>query len=239
MRSGLGQFVMPRIARFLARYPDIEVIFKTVETLAEIDRQEIDVALMSGWPPARDFVVRPLAQTRIVVCASPEYWEREGKPDEPRALSHHHCIVILGGGGALLDHWAFEKSGERQIVDVRSNLLTHNQSWMYEAACAGAGVIRTTDLAMRRYEQTGLLVPVLADWEGLEAPTHFAAYRPSKRRSKLVRVFVDFAAEVFAEVEQERPSAGGKVPRVPRPESFGRAHGRQSTYVLRRRKASP
>jgi LysR family transcriptional regulator, regulator for bpeEF and oprC len=184
-------------------------------------------------------LVRPLAQTRIVVCASPEYWEREGKPDEPRALSDHHCIVILGGGGALLDHWTFEKNGERQTVDVRSNVLTHNQSWMYEAACAGAGVIRSTDFSIRRYQLSGLLVPVLADWEGLEAPTHFAVYRPSKRRSKLVRVFVDFLAEIFAEMERERLATSGRIPRVPRPDSFGRAHGRQSTYVSRRRKVTP
>jgi LysR family transcriptional regulator for bpeEF and oprC len=238
MRTAVGQHcVMPHITRFLARFPDIELVTKPLQTLEDIDEQNLDLAVMAGWPPERDLVVRLLAQTRLVVCASPEYWMREGKPDEPEELLHHHCLVLRSAGGALLDRWIFEKNGERRTVDVRSHLLSDHRSWIDEAACAGAGVIRVPDLTLSRYLSSGLLVPALTDWEGLEAPTIFAAYRRGQRQSKLVRAFLDFLVELFSELAAARPMAPGSgIARVPKPEWFGRAHGRHSAYVAHRRK---
>lgn len=101
-------------------------------------------------------------------------------------------------------------------------------------ACAGAGVIRPADITVSRELSSGLLVPVLTDWEALEAPTIYAAYRRSQRQSKLVRAFLDFLVEVFGELENERsPAMASGISRVPKPAWFGRAHGRQSAYVGR------
>ena len=238
---GVAQsLVMPRISGFLARFPDIEVVGKHVGTLQHIDEANLDVAVLIGWPLERDVVVRPLAQTRYVVCAAPEYWMREGRPHEPQELRNHHCLVFHGMSGVLRDRWIFEKGGERRTVDVKSRLISDDRTWLDEAACAGAGVIRFADLTLIRYLSSGLLVPVLTDWEALEAPTIFAAYRRSHRNSKLVRVFVDFLVEAIAELESARtPAPTSAIPRVPKPEWVGRAHGRLSAYVTRRQRSAP
>lgn len=240
MVPGVAQsLVMPRIRGFLARFPDIEVVSKRVRTFQDIDETNVDVAVLIGWPPERDLVVRPLAQTRHVVCASPEYWMREGRPHEPQELRNHHCLVLHGMTGVQRDRWIFEKGGERRTVDVKSRLISDDRTWLDEAACAGAGVIRFADLTLIRYLSSGLLVPVLTDWEALEAPTIYAAYRRSHRNSKLVRVFVDFLVEAIAELESARtPAPTSGIPRVPKPEWVGRAHGRQSAYIARGKKSA-
>jgi LysR family transcriptional regulator, regulator for bpeEF and oprC len=240
MREAVGlNCVMPRITRFLARFPDIELVTKPVRIVQDIDEKKLDLAVLVGWPSERNLVVRPLAQTRFVVCASPEYWTREGRPHEPEELRHHHCLLFRGGAEILRDHWIFEKKGERRTVDVKSRLLSDGRTWLDEAACAGAGVIRLADITLSRYLSSGLLVPVLTDWESLEAPTIYAAYRRSQRSSKLVRAFLDFLVEVFAELESERsPAPATGIPRVPKPDWYDRAHGRQSAYVARGRKSS-
>jgi DNA-binding transcriptional LysR family regulator len=240
MRQSVGQHcVMPRIARFLARFPDIELITKPLYTLQGFAEQDLDMAVMAGWPSERDLVVRPLAQTRHIVCASPEYWSRAGKPGEPEALRNHSCLVVRSASGVLLDTWGFERGDERRTVDVKSQLFSDDRAWLVEAACAGVGVIRITDLTSGRSLSSGLLVPVLTDWEGLEAPTIYAAYRRAHRNSKLVRVFLDFLIEVFAEIENERVLAhAGAVPRAPRPQWWDRAHGRRSAFGARGRKSS-
>jgi LysR family transcriptional regulator for bpeEF and oprC len=235
MREAVGlNCVMPRIARFLARFPDVELVNKPARTVQDIDEKKLDLAVLIGWPSERDLVVRPLAQTRYVVCASPEYWGREGRPHEPEDLRRHHCLLFRSSAEILLDRWIFEKKGERRTVDVRSRLLTDDRPWLDEAACAGAGVIRPADITVSRKLSSGLLVPVLTDWEALEAPTVYAAYRRGQRQSKLVRAFLDFLVEVFAELETERsPTPASGISRVPKPAWFGRAHGRQSAYVGR------
>jgi DNA-binding transcriptional LysR family regulator len=231
--------VMPRIARFVSRFPDIELVARLVETVEEIGKLDFDVAVMAGWPPKAEFVVRTLAQTRHIVCASPEDWMREGQLDEPEALRNHHCLVFRGGAGTLLDRWSFEKNGERRTVDVTGRLQIDHGSWLDEAVCAGAGVIRVPDLIAARYLSSGLLVPALTDWEALESPTIYALYRRAQRQSTLVRAFLDFLVEVFTEIDAERPlPPGSSVRRIAKPEWFGRTHGRQSAYVARRRKTA-
>jgi DNA-binding transcriptional LysR family regulator len=241
MREAVGlNCVMPRITRFLARFPDVQLVTKPARTVQDIDRRgRTNVAVLIGWPSERDLIVRPLAQTRYVVCASTEYWMREGRPHEPEELRDHHCLLFRSSAEILLDRWIFEKKGERRTVDVKSRLLSDDRPWLDEAARAGAGVIRLADITLSRYLSSGLLVPVLADWEALEAPTIFAAYRRSQRQSKLVRVFLDFLVEVFGELENERsPVSSGTIARVAKPEWFGRARGRQSSYPVRRRKST-
>ncbi|HET9469847.1 MAG TPA: LysR substrate-binding domain-containing protein [Usitatibacter sp.] len=134
----------------------------------------------------------------------------------------------------LLDRWIFEKGGERRTVDVRSSLISDDRPWLDEAACAGAGVIRLADLTVSRHLSSGLLVPALTDWEALEAPTIYAVFRRRQRNSKLVRAFLDFLVEVFAELQSERNRAvSASIPRVPKPDWFGRARTRQSSYIAR------
>ena len=237
IREALGlNCVMPRIGEFLATYPDVELIVKPARTVRDIDDRKLDLAVLIGWPSGLDLVVRPLAQTRYVVCASPEYWTRNGRPSEPDELRDHHCLLFRSSADILLDRWIFQKDGERRSVDVRSRLLSDDRPWLDEAACAGAGIIRLADITLTRYLASGSLVPVLTDWEALEAPTVYVAYRRGLRKSKLVRAFVDFLVDIFNELERERrPGAVISEWSVQKPDWFGRAHGRQSAYTARRR----
>jgi DNA-binding transcriptional LysR family regulator len=239
MRPALGRnCVMPRIRRFLERFPDVELVTKPIGTFQDIDEATVDLMVLTGWPPERDLIARPLAQTRLLVCASPEYWSCHGRPAEPESLRSHHCLVYRGTSGALLDRWSFQRGGERRIVDVGGRLLSDDRVWIEEAACGGAGVARMPDLTIGRYLSLGLLAPVLTDWEGLEAPTIFAAYPPRLRHSKLVGVFLDFLTELFAELDAARtPAPATAVQRVPKPEWFERVRGRHSAYVARGRKS--
>jgi LysR family transcriptional regulator, regulator for bpeEF and oprC len=116
-------------------------------------------------------------------------------------------------------------------------MVGEDQAWLVEAAAAGIGVLRSVDLTLPRYISSGRLIPALTDWESLEAPMIFAAYPPSQRRSRLVRAFLDFLIQLFAEIETERSQAiGSAISRVRKPEWYGRTHGRQSAYGSRGRK---
>src|SRR4051812_1892840 len=215
MRAAVAQnCVMPRILRFLTRYPDVDLVTKPARTVADLDEAKLDIAVLMGWPSERDLIARPLAQARYVVCASPQYWLREGRPLEPEDLSNHHCLLFRSSSEILLDRWIFERNGERRTVDVRTRLVSDDRPWLDEAACAGAGVVRLADLTASRSFSSGLLVPVLTDWEAAEAPTIYALYRRSQRQSQLVRAFLEFLTDVFAELQSER-APGGRITRVP------------------------
>jgi LysR family transcriptional regulator, regulator for bpeEF and oprC len=230
----LGQYVvMPRIGQFLARYPQVDGFLKPLDAMEEVDRQDCDIAVMTGWPPARNFVVMPLGQSRNFVCASPAYWARYGKPAAPDDLQDHHCIVFRSSGGALLDRWSFERGGERRDITVKTRLVSDSSAWVDEAARAGVGVIRRAEVSARQFLAVTQLVPVLTDWLALDAPAHFAMFRPGLRRSRLVRAFLDFLRETYAELDMEQQEDFGQAaPRVPQPAWYGHTRGRQSAFAL-------
>lgn len=236
LRASVGMScVLPRLARFVARYPDIEIVLRPCFTAQDIDDKQLDLAVLAGWPPERDFVVKPLAQTRLIVCAAPQYWARMGEPRDPDDLRDHDCLIVRSSGGTLVDRWIFARGEERRTVDVKVRVVGDDLAWIGEAAAAGIGVLRVIDLTLPAYLSTGRLLPVLPEWESLEAPMIFAAYPPTQRRSRLVRVFLDFLAEVFDELDRERAAAlRSNVPRAPRPAWFARTHGRQSAFAGRR-----
>jgi LysR family transcriptional regulator for bpeEF and oprC len=233
IRSGMAHaLVLPHLWRFLQQHPDVDLVLKAVETLDETTSQQVDVTLTTGWPPTKDFAVRVLAQTRNLVCAAPAYWARRGEPTDPDELLQHDCLVMRSSGGTLMDQWVFEREGERRTVNVRPRIVSYHSAWVHAAACGGAGVIRTVESSIRPELASGALKAVLADWQGLEPPLQFAIYRPKQRQSRLVRAFLDFMVDAFAALD-EAPRHDPAPPRTPRPDWFGRAQGRQSTFAAR------
>lgn len=235
-RQQLGQlYIAPQLTRFLARYPEIELVLKPVTRIDELDARMIDVAVLIGWPPTTDYVVRVLGQTQIFICAAPEYWRRAGTPRDPRDLHAHHCMVLRSSGGALLDRWLFRKDGEERTVDVRARVFSDEGGMLVGAALGGAGVVRAADVVLGDYLASGRLVRALADWTVLEAPLLYAAYHARCRKSPVVRAFMQFLEEVFA-ASAGAPPTRLTYPAIRPPAWFGKTQGRQSAYVPRRPK---
>jgi DNA-binding transcriptional LysR family regulator len=103
LRSSVGrkQRVCRRVGRFLARFPEVELVLKHVETLGDHRARAVDLAVMTGWPADTDYVVQPLAVMRNLICASPEYWAREGTPQV-----HDDLRIIIASWRAVAEHAA-------------------------------------------------------------------------------------------------------------------------------------
>lgn len=226
----LAQYcVMPRIERFRQAFPDVELIVHSISKSKDLHAYHLDLGVLVGWPIERELVVKRLAQLRNVICASPQYWREHGTPPEPAALKNHHCLVFRSTGRTLLDQWIFERNGARSVVDVTGKLRFDDRNWVTEAACAGAGVARVGDLTSAPLLAGGQLVPVLTDWECVDAPIVFAAYRPNQRYSRLVRAFIEFLGNVFLELAAERwPAPISSVVRSSKPAWYAHAPGRDS-----------
>ena len=216
----------PALPRFHARYPDIELDLRIVNRVTEAQAESVDLLVLIGWHEAPDFIQKPIAHSRYVVLASPAYWSAHGMPRRPRELEGHQCFAFRNPHGTLLDLWEFERAAERESVKVRGWLASSHRNLLFDAALAGEGVVRTSDLLVQAQVRLGRLVKALDDWESLHAPPVGVYFRPKQRRAPRVRAFVDFAAEAFRRLEVERE--GGIAAAAQRPEWYGTRHGRAS-----------
>src|SRR5436305_10111032 len=74
------QFVAPVVAEFLAAYPDVKVDLTIGERTVDMIDEGFDVAVRMTPPPDSSLIVRSLATWRHVLCCSPAYIEKYGRP---------------------------------------------------------------------------------------------------------------------------------------------------------------
>jgi DNA-binding transcriptional LysR family regulator len=215
--------LLPALPSFHARYPDLQVDIRNVDAATDAGAGSVDLYVVWGWyePPA-DLVQRRVGQSRFVICAAPGYRAAHGVPSRPKELEDHVCILFRTPSGTVHDLWPLERHGVKESVAVKGWLVSSHRDVALDAALAGEGVVRLTDLTIRAHIRSGRLVPVLVDWEMRDAPPIDVLYRPNMRRVPRVRLFIDFVTELFRELEAERGEEAGAQLRTIRPRWWAR-----------------
>lgn len=220
--------ILPELPAFHARYPDIQLDIRNVDRPTSPEAKSVDAMVLYGWPEHPGMVHRRIATTRLLICASPAYWAAHGVPRSPRDLEGHKCLLFRDQEGTILDHWEYERSGRKEAAAVSGWLVSNNRDVIMDAAIAGVGVARFTDLTVRGPLKSGQLVPVLLEWDTKQSPPINLLFHAHHRRTPRVRLFVDFVTEVFRRLEAEREPAYAKMIPVERPHWYKRRHKRAS-----------
>ncbi len=183
------------LARFHALYPKVTIELSAPGPVETVD-EAYDVSLLSitGRPLDGDFVARRLACAEVIVCASPAYLDRKGRPKHPRDLagfdtmmpSSMREVTFTGGPG-----------GEAcTLVPSRPVLATTHVDTMYAAARHGLGIAGLPSFVVEEALRAGVLERVLPQWK-LFSATLYAAMPTRKHVPARTRVFVDFLAQTF------------------------------------------
>lgn len=219
----LGQhWIVPALPSLHRRYPDLRLDLYAVNRVKDATRTPVDIFVLLGWHEEPNMVRQMLGASRLIVCASPEYWARQGVPTRPEELANHTCQLYRNPFGTVLDLWDFEKDGERVSIPVSGWLCSDHRDNVLDSALAGHGVVRLTELTCRPLVAAGRLVPVLMDWHVEKSPPVQLLYPPSSRSVPRVRVFIDFLVDLFANVlDQQQPG---------RPEWYGRPRARPDRH---------
>jgi DNA-binding transcriptional LysR family regulator len=171
----------PKLATFLAEYPDIHVDLIVDNSLRDIVAERFDAGIRMGERLARDMIaVRIGPDIRLAAVASADYFARRGKPKKPQDLAHHACINMrlptLGG----VYVWEFEK-GTREInVRVEGQLTVNDIAVIRKAALSGIGIGFIPEDLVQPDMESGRLVRVLEDWTP-PFPGYYLYY-PSRRQ---------------------------------------------------------
>ena len=152
----------PAIAGFLERYPMIEIDLRVSDAIVDLSEQRIDVAVRIGVLTDGDLLATRLATQRLVVCASPAYLARHGRPERPEDLLRHNCIVTpapVQAGPA----WRFEGVNRGAALAVHGSLRIDDKDCMLQAALAGVGIAHLASWVCSADVAAGRLVALLPD----------------------------------------------------------------------------
>jgi len=223
--------LVPALGQFRARHPHVQIDMRAIDQLTVTDAQTkgLDVLVALGWPGSVSLVQRRLAQSRLIVCASPDYWERHGIPSRPKDLSAHQCLLVRTPEGTVIDLWRHVRGEEAEEVAVRGWLISESRDYVLQAVLGGLGVGRFADISVWPHVKDGTLQPAMQDWDCNDSPPFSALYRPEARDDPQIQAFIGFLGELLGALETECQRALGARPTATRPGWYSKRQGRAST----------
>ena len=182
------RYITPIVNAFVRRYPKVNIDLLLVDRFTNLVEEGLDVAVRVGELPDSSLVAVPVGQARRVICASPDYLRRQGKPRVPQDVAAHRCVRFTGV--APRDEWDF-RMGRREVAIPITSVISCNQIDSALQACIdglGLGMFFSYQVASHR--KAGELKYVLEKFEAEPRPIQ-VIFPHSKLLSAKVRTFVD------------------------------------------------
>lgn len=187
--------IAPLVGAFCRQYPDVTVELILDDAPADVVGNNLDLALHVNPPTEGEVVTRVLLPSRRVVCASPAYLERCGRPERPADLAEHDCLRLVRGH-QVYDRWTFVDDGEPIEVRVRGSLATSSAEVMHDWALAGLGVGLKALWDIEGDLTEGRLVELLAPFAA-NPINLYVIYATRSHMPRRVRVFIDFVVDAL------------------------------------------
>ncbi|MGF1707363.1 LysR family transcriptional regulator [Enterovibrio baiacu] len=186
--------LMPALKGFLAEYPDVKLDFRFSDSIVDLIEGGFDIAIRNAELKDSSLIARKLATDRRVICASPAYIEKYGKPTSPKDLKDHLCIHL-----SQLDQWVFDGPNGRESVKTQSVLRTDSGDVVRDACLDGIGIAINSTWSVFEHLQKGELVEILCDYSLVSDTAIWALYPSSRQLAPKVRAFIDYYAARFAD----------------------------------------
>jgi DNA-binding transcriptional LysR family regulator len=218
MHMGIGFGMSQGVAalpRFFARHPDVELDLVLEDRRVDLFHENFEISTWSFPPEGANLVARKLFEYERVVCASPGYLARNGKPRKAEDLARHRCLLVSGIPGQ--SPWVFETAAGARRFDVVPAISVNNADTKLRFTLAGLGIARFSEYIVADALRDGTLVAVLEDCHRAETLTQYAVYPRDRHRLPRVAAMLDFLVETFA----SRPWRTGTSERVSRRRSTG------------------
>jgi len=189
------------LPRFRAMYPRVSVDL-TVGGMTDMPDENQDITILILANPLQDgnFIARRLARSEAVLCATPEYLDRHGRPVCPQDLAEHDTLVPASQSEKRELTFRHASDGREPPVTVVMSrapaLITRHSDTLYAAALAGLGIAGLPSFVAEDALVENALERVLPSWRLLTLDI-VAAMPTRKHVPARTRAFLDYLVATF------------------------------------------
>ena len=224
---GFAIHIAPALAPLLAEAPQLRLRLLVDDAMIDLIDARIDVAIRIGRMADSSWVARRLCDFEMILCASPDYLARWGKPATPQQLPAHQWLAfghelpveaphdsLAGAGGAaprVHGKGAYASSqpatmaldmqgadGERHALRVQARIASNNQISLQQMCEHGLGIACLGHSDVTPALARGLLVRLLPQWRFGSMPVWAVTPRRDEAEAAKVRRAVDGLKRYFA-----------------------------------------
>jgi DNA-binding transcriptional LysR family regulator len=194
--------VAPLAPAYLADKPELRVSFSLTDRVVDLVREGYDMSIRIGGAVDPSFVAVKLASNRRVVCGTPEYFARYGRPHTLEDLQQHNCLAFNLQGGQNRG-WFFQRNGKIVTMRVGGTLDCNDGELLHRWTSEGRGLGWRSSWEVAQQLERGELETVLDEY-ALPDYDILAVYPQQRYVPAKVRYFIDYLKTVYAEPDYWR-----------------------------------
>lgn len=188
-QHGIDKVLLPKLAVFNQRYPDIRLELISENRFVDIIAERFDAGVRHGSEVGEGMVaVRITLGMEMVIVATPEHFRRYGFPQTPDDLVVHPCIAYQFADGSLY-HWELNLDNKKVTHRPQGQWVFSDSYIEAEAARLGLGLAYVPEELVAKDLAAGKLIRVLQPYrialEGLYL------YYPHRDVSPALRMVID------------------------------------------------
>jgi len=190
--------IVPALGSFFDKYPDIQIDLGASERVVDLIGDNVDVVIRAGDVVDQSLVARRIGTLAFVTVASPAYVKRYGIPQHPSEIEkRHHVVSYFAAGSRRIYPHEFQKGDEHIEIAGPYRVSVNEANAHLAAVLGGFGISQCVTFMADPHIASGELIELLPEWTRQPLPVH-VVYPPNRHLSAKVRVFVDWAADLFA-----------------------------------------
>lgn len=181
--------LLPILLEISAPHPGLSLSLTFTDTIIDPLAGGADLMIRFGALPDSSYLVsRRLVVQDRVICASPDYLRKHGRPQSLADLKAHRAIV--GSREGPPSTWVVKDDGiEKRITPPAAHEMSDGEA-MVDAAVAGFGMVQMPASLLRAHIEHGRLERVLEDVSTVPVEVH-ALWPRQAHLSPKVRYLVD------------------------------------------------
>ncbi|WP_203416278.1 LysR family transcriptional regulator [Pseudovibrio axinellae] len=188
------KYLGPVIARYLQKHQQVEVSTYLSDRKVDLVEEGYDLAIRIGHLSDSALIAKKILTCRRVVCASPAYLSKYGRPLTPSDLSQHNCMKYDERTEGKT--WRFQVDGTKFMQPAPGRFSSDNGDLLCEAAVAGCGITYLPTFIVGKEIEAGRLEVVLDEFEEQDFSIYII-YQDKRHLSFKVRSLIDTITDAF------------------------------------------
>jgi len=184
----------PLWGQFRERHPKVSLDVTLADRVVDLVEEGYDLAVRVARMADSSLITRKLSTTRVVLCASPKYLKRAGRPKHPSELAGHAVLAYSYWSGG--DDWHFEGPHGAVSVKIHPTIRTNSGDTCRAGALQHQGIVLQPTFLIGDDLASGALVELMPEYRLAELGI-YAVYPSRKHVSPKVRLLIDFLVESF------------------------------------------
>ncbi|MFZ3287867.1 MAG: LysR family transcriptional regulator [Telluria sp.] len=185
----------PLWGTFLQMHPKVSMEVSLSDRTVDLVEDGYDLAIRISRTPHPTFIARKLATTKMVLCASPGYLKRHGRPERPQDIAEHNVISYTYWSSK--DEWEFlDPDGRVDIVKTKTRLHANSGDTCVVAALQDQGIVMQPDFLVHDALRSGSLERLLSSYQTVELGV-YAVYTSRRQLPLKLRHLIDFLVAAF------------------------------------------